>query len=159
MKARPGSLHGYDIIDHSVLNPEIGSMEAMQKYVDRLKQFRMGLVLDIVPNHMCVADVANLQWFDVFGKWAQLSLRGILRRRLEPSPAGPREQGTLTDPWRPVWSRARESANPRRVHVGFLRCAILRQDVPACAKELAYDSRTGATAGSAASRRFEPERA
>ena len=65
LKARPGSLHGYDIIDHSVLNPEIGSMEAMQKYVDRLKQFRMGLVLDIVPNHMCVADVANLQWFDV----------------------------------------------------------------------------------------------
>ncbi len=65
LKARPGSVHGYDIIDHSELNPEIGSMEGLQKYVDRLKQSGMGLILDIVPNHMCVADLANSKWFDV----------------------------------------------------------------------------------------------
>jgi (1->4)-alpha-D-glucan 1-alpha-D-glucosylmutase len=65
LKARPGSLHGYDVIDHSVINPEIGSMEAFERFAARLQEFGMGLVLDIVPNHMCVADLTNSQWFDV----------------------------------------------------------------------------------------------
>lgn len=65
LKARPGSVHGYDVIDHSVLNPEIGSPESLRRYAERLREFDMGLILDIVPNHMCVADLSNAQWFDV----------------------------------------------------------------------------------------------
>jgi (1->4)-alpha-D-glucan 1-alpha-D-glucosylmutase len=65
LKARAGSQHGYDVIDHSSLNPEIGSMDALQSFVERLKESGMGLILDIVPNHMCVADLSNYQWFDV----------------------------------------------------------------------------------------------
>ncbi|MEP6537532.1 MAG: alpha-amylase family glycosyl hydrolase, partial [Bryobacteraceae bacterium] len=65
LKARPGSMHGYDTIDHSVLNPEIGSMEDLERFVERLRDLSMGLILDVVPNHMCVADLANAQWFDV----------------------------------------------------------------------------------------------
>jgi (1->4)-alpha-D-glucan 1-alpha-D-glucosylmutase len=65
LKSRPGSLHGYDVIDHGVLNPEIGSLEKLRGFAERLKDFGMGWILDIVPNHMCVADPANSQWSDV----------------------------------------------------------------------------------------------
>src|SRR5438128_12351932 len=52
LKARPGSMHGYDIIDHNVLNPEIGSESDFEHFTSILKQHGMGQILDIVPNHM-----------------------------------------------------------------------------------------------------------
>jgi (1->4)-alpha-D-glucan 1-alpha-D-glucosylmutase len=64
-KARKGSLHGYDIIDHNSLNPEIGTEKEYNEFVDALKHGRMGQVLDIVPNHMGIADDGNLWWMDV----------------------------------------------------------------------------------------------
>lgn len=51
MKARPGSPHGYDIIDHNQLNPEIGSEVDFQSLIDALHEHGMGLILDFVPNH------------------------------------------------------------------------------------------------------------
>ena len=65
LKAKKGSLHGYDIIDHSKLNPEIGSEAEFDEFVDELRKFGMGLILDIVPNHMCVTDPGNEWWMDV----------------------------------------------------------------------------------------------
>jgi len=64
-KARPGSTHGYDIIDHAVLNPEIGTELEFDRYVDVLRRFGMGLILDIVPNHMAVMGSDNVWWLDV----------------------------------------------------------------------------------------------
>ena len=64
-KARPGSLHGYDILDQNSLNPEIGSEEEYQALVDALKQCDMGQILDIVPNHMCIEGQGNAFWMDV----------------------------------------------------------------------------------------------
>src|SRR5665647_3296530 len=61
-KARPGSLHGYDILDQNSLNPEIGSEEVYQALVDALKQCDMGQILDIVPNHMCIEGQGNAFW-------------------------------------------------------------------------------------------------
>src|SRR5262249_8455158 len=55
LKARPGSTHGYDIIDHSVLNPEIGTSEDYDVWVRTLREHGMGQIVDIVPNHMGVA--------------------------------------------------------------------------------------------------------
>src|ERR1700693_5948096 len=52
LKARPGSMHGYDIVDHNSSNPEIGSVEDFDNFVSTLHQHNMGLILDIVPNHM-----------------------------------------------------------------------------------------------------------
>ena len=40
LKARPGSEHGYDIIDHNALNPEIGSMEDFERFVAALREHR-----------------------------------------------------------------------------------------------------------------------
>ena len=65
LKALAGSLHGYDITDHNQLNPEIGSYEDLQKLVHELKDYGMGMVLDVVPNHMGIALGENLWWRDV----------------------------------------------------------------------------------------------
>ncbi len=65
LKARPGSQHGYDIIDHRVLNPEIGTDAAYAAFVDALHQNGLGQILDMVPNHMGVLGNENPWWNDV----------------------------------------------------------------------------------------------
>jgi len=65
LRARPGSLHGYDIIDHNSINPEIGSTEDYESFVDALHRHGMGQILDIVPNHMGVMGSDNAWWLDV----------------------------------------------------------------------------------------------
>lgn len=65
LKAREGSPHGYDIIDHTQLNPEIGTEEDFHAFARELKDHGIGLVLDIVPNHMGVGEGSNPWWQDV----------------------------------------------------------------------------------------------
>jgi len=65
LKARAGSQHGYDIVDHGVLNPEIGDASDFAAFVDALQCHGMGLILDIVPNHMGVGSDDNTWWLDV----------------------------------------------------------------------------------------------
>jgi (1->4)-alpha-D-glucan 1-alpha-D-glucosylmutase len=62
--ARPGSLHGYDVIDPATVNPELGGEAALRSLVAVLAAAGMGLIADIVPNHMA-ADPANAWWADV----------------------------------------------------------------------------------------------
>jgi (1->4)-alpha-D-glucan 1-alpha-D-glucosylmutase len=65
LKARAGSAHGYDIIDHNQLNPDIGTEEEFRQFVAALKAHGMGLLLDTVPNHMGVGHGENPWWQDV----------------------------------------------------------------------------------------------
>ena len=65
LRARAGSVHGYDIVDHGALNPEIGDLDALQALVESLRNHGMGLILDIVPNHMGVFGNDNHWWLDV----------------------------------------------------------------------------------------------
>jgi len=65
LKAREGSAHGYDIIDHNQFNPEIGSEADFRAFAAELKAAGMGLVLDVVPNHMGVGEGSNPWWQDV----------------------------------------------------------------------------------------------
>jgi (1->4)-alpha-D-glucan 1-alpha-D-glucosylmutase len=65
LMAHPGSMHGYDVTDHTRFNPEIGSEEQFTEFAERLKQRSMGLVVDVVPNHMCITHPSNLWWWDV----------------------------------------------------------------------------------------------
>src|ERR1700746_1395279 len=65
LKARPGSTHGYDITDHNQLNPEIGSEADYDALVDILRQYGIGQILDIVPNHMGIVGNENPWWNDV----------------------------------------------------------------------------------------------
>jgi len=64
-QARSGSRHGYDVTDHRRLNPEIGGADGFREFAARLRQYAMGVVVDTVPNHMCITDAANQWWFDV----------------------------------------------------------------------------------------------
>jgi len=65
LKARPGSGHGYDIVDYNAFNPEIGSAEDFRRFAAALHERGMGLILDIVPNHMGVMGADNNWWLDV----------------------------------------------------------------------------------------------
>jgi (1->4)-alpha-D-glucan 1-alpha-D-glucosylmutase len=58
-------MHGYDIVDHNSFNPEIGSAEDFDRFVAALHEHDMGLILDIVPNHMGVMGSDNAWWLDV----------------------------------------------------------------------------------------------
>jgi (1->4)-alpha-D-glucan 1-alpha-D-glucosylmutase len=64
-KATPHSVHGYDVCDFSRLNPEIGTEADLEKLVNALHEEKMGLILDIVPNHMGIVSPENLWWWDV----------------------------------------------------------------------------------------------
>src|SRR3954464_10731765 len=68
LKARPGSMHGYDVIDHNAVNPEIGTEAELRKLIDTLREHHMGLVPDLVPNHMGVLHADNAWWLDVLEK-------------------------------------------------------------------------------------------
>src|SRR5512139_2722444 len=63
--AKKGSLHGYDILNHNQINPEIGTNEEYDEFVEELKKYGMGQVLDIVPNHMDITENENSWWMDV----------------------------------------------------------------------------------------------
>lgn len=65
LTARPGSLHGYDVTDHTQINPEIGTEEDFIEFASKLRERQMGIIMDVVPNHMCVAGSANQWWNDV----------------------------------------------------------------------------------------------
>src|ERR1700754_1074407 len=51
-RARAGSMHGYDVIDHSEFNPEIGSREDFEEFVATLRAHQLGHIADFVPNHV-----------------------------------------------------------------------------------------------------------
>lgn len=70
--AAPGSTHGYDIVDHSTINPELGGEDGFRRLSETLKEHGLKLVLDIVPNHMGVGGKDNGWWLSVL-EWGRLS--------------------------------------------------------------------------------------
>jgi (1->4)-alpha-D-glucan 1-alpha-D-glucosylmutase len=65
LEAKKGSLHGYDIVDPRKINPEVGTQEELESLVKALQKKGMGLIIDIVPNHMSVVSSKNHWWQDV----------------------------------------------------------------------------------------------
>lgn len=90
LAARPGSLHGYDMVDPTRINPELGGEPGLQRLVARLHAAGMGLILDIVPNHMGIGPdnpwwqhvlewgrrSPYAHWFDIDWETADETLRG-----------------------------------------------------------------------------------
>ena len=64
-EAQPGSTHGYDVIDPTRVNPELGGEEGLRSFCAALERERLGLIIDIVPNHMGIAGGNNRYWQDV----------------------------------------------------------------------------------------------
>ena len=63
--ASKGSTHGYDVVDHTRLNPELGGEEDFRALTEALRQRRMGLLVDWVPNHMGITPGQNPWWENV----------------------------------------------------------------------------------------------
>lgn len=63
--AKPGSMHGYDMVDSNRINPEIGSLADFEHFANALHRSGMFLILDIVPNHMYIGHSSNQWWQDV----------------------------------------------------------------------------------------------
>jgi (1->4)-alpha-D-glucan 1-alpha-D-glucosylmutase len=100
LQAQPGSEHGYDVIDHDHLSADLGGAEAFRRLSDAAATLRMGIVVDVVPNHMAVPTPVSLNaalwsvlrdgpaasyahWFDV--DWAaqeRAILMPVLGRRI-----------------------------------------------------------------------------
>src|SRR4051812_43104413 len=76
MKSRAGSTHGYDIVDHTQLNPELGGEPGFERMSAALKQNDLGLILDFVPNHVGVHFADNPWWLDVL-EWGQASPHAV----------------------------------------------------------------------------------
>jgi (1->4)-alpha-D-glucan 1-alpha-D-glucosylmutase len=70
--AAPGSVHGYDIVDHTAINPELGGEEGFRRFSEALQAHGLKLLLDIVPNHMGVGGEHNAWWLSVL-EWGRLS--------------------------------------------------------------------------------------
>ena len=75
--AQPGSAHGYDVIDPTRINPELGGEAAFRRLAAALRARGMGLVIDIVPNHMSVTGGANAWWNDVLAKGRSSAFAGF----------------------------------------------------------------------------------
>jgi (1->4)-alpha-D-glucan 1-alpha-D-glucosylmutase len=63
--ATKGSTHGYDVVDHNSINPELGGAEAHAAFIARLSTLALGHIVDVVPNHMGINTEANAWWRDV----------------------------------------------------------------------------------------------
>jgi (1->4)-alpha-D-glucan 1-alpha-D-glucosylmutase len=70
--ARAGSTHGYDVVNHHAINPELGGEEAFKLLTNRLAEEGLGLILDIVPNHMGVGADDNSTWLSLI-EWGKAS--------------------------------------------------------------------------------------
>ncbi|PQP04031.1 malto-oligosyltrehalose synthase [Pseudomonas frederiksbergensis] len=75
LAARAGSMHGYDVVDPTTVNPELGGEAALRRLVSALRKQNMGLILDIVSNHMAVGGGDNPWWLDLL-EWGRLSPYG-----------------------------------------------------------------------------------
>ncbi|MCA1720332.1 MAG: malto-oligosyltrehalose synthase [Actinobacteria bacterium] len=67
LQAAPGSAHGYDVVDHSQLNSELGGPGAFDRMVAACTAAGLGIILDVVPNHMAISEPEsqNAQWWSV----------------------------------------------------------------------------------------------
>jgi (1->4)-alpha-D-glucan 1-alpha-D-glucosylmutase len=72
LKARSGSPHGYDIVNHNELHPELGTETDFDSMCRAFQRCELGLILDYVPNHMGVGGADNPQWLDVL-EWGKAS--------------------------------------------------------------------------------------
>ncbi|KRA86299.1 maltooligosyl trehalose synthase [Pseudomonas sp. Root68] len=75
LRARAGSMHGYDVVDPTRVNPELGGEAALRSLVSALHEHNMGLILDVVSNHMAVGGGDNPWWLDLL-EWGRLSPYG-----------------------------------------------------------------------------------
>lgn len=118
LRARQASTHGYDVVDPLAVNPRLGNMADLISLVTELRKLGLGLILDIVPNHMA-ASIENPYWRDVltygpnspFARWFDIDWRlpdpDMWGRVLAPALGDHRSRVLEADQIRLVWSDGR----------------------------------------------------
>ena len=109
LRARPGSTHGYDVVDHSAIDPSLGTMEDFERFVAALAAHDMGHLCDVVPNHVGVMGADNAWWMDVLEHGqasAYADFFDIEWSPLDPDLAGKLLVPVLGDPYGVVLERA-----------------------------------------------------
>jgi (1->4)-alpha-D-glucan 1-alpha-D-glucosylmutase len=101
-----GSRHGYDIVDHGQLNPEIGTREDFDRFVEALRSHAMGQIVDVVPNHMAVMGADNAWWIDVLENGPASTYATYFDIDWYPLDPSLRAK-CWCDSWRPLRQRAR----------------------------------------------------
>ena len=155
LAAVKGSRHGYDIVDPSRVNPELGGQEGFDALCRALHESGLGLVLDIVPNHMAIGARANRWWWDVLANGRSSRYAGHFDIRWD-SPVTSLRDKVLVPILRDEFERclkAREIQLRRQgedIHVGYFD-----HELPVSAESLMELQRVaGAAAGSPSSARF-----
>ena len=102
LQANPGSAHGYDVIDHSRVSADLGGEEAFRAMAERFHRHRLGIVVDVVPNHMArpTPESLNKQLWSVlfqgraspFAHWFDIDWDAQDGKMLMPILAGPLEK-------------------------------------------------------------------
>jgi (1->4)-alpha-D-glucan 1-alpha-D-glucosylmutase len=115
LQASPGSSHGYDICDHGRLNRDLGSDQDFEAFAGALRDRGMGLILDIVPNHMGLDASANPWWHDVLEHGSHSPYAGYFD--IEWNPAAPELKGRVLLP-------ILEASYGEVLHRGDLRLGI-----------------------------------
>ena len=95
--ARAGSMHGYDQVDPTRINPELGGEDGFHALVAALRAQAMGVILDIVPNHMAVGKADNRWWLDVLEHGPQSAHADLFD--IDWTPADPALDGKLLAPF------------------------------------------------------------
>ena len=72
LSAREGSMHGYDVVDPTHVSPALGGEAALRRLVSELRHHQMGLIVDVVSNHMAVGGDDNPWWLDLLS-WGRTS--------------------------------------------------------------------------------------
>jgi len=159
LKAAPGSTHGYDVLDHGTLNPELGGEAGFAELTTAVRANGLGLTVDFVPNHMGVGSDGNPYWddilkhgrasrfaeyFDIDWDYPKATLMGKLLLPVLPDPYGiSLEHGDMTLVWDGVSVRIRVGERMLPVRPSALPCVLDRcATIVALAKpELAEDLR------------------
>ncbi|MFE4946837.1 malto-oligosyltrehalose synthase [Streptomyces sp. NPDC056641] len=97
LEAVPGSTHGYDVVDHSAVRAELGGEEGLRRLADRAREHGLGIILDIVPNHMAAAPLHNKALWEVlregrdspYARWFDIDWAAGDGKLLLPVLAGP----------------------------------------------------------------------
>ena len=111
-RARQGSTHGYDVVDPSQANPELGGNEGFDALCTALRDRGMGLLLDIVPNHMA-ATSENAWWTDVLESGPSSAYAAFFDVEWDPAWEHGEEKIFLPILGRSVRNRTGESGDPR----------------------------------------------
>ena len=92
LAARAGSTHGYDVIDHSRISPELGGEDGFRALAAALKMRGIGIIIDIVPNHMAVGGADNPYWLDLLEKGPDSVFANMFDIDWEPAQANLRDK-------------------------------------------------------------------